>query len=63
MLETDPIQSAHRSIVAAAEATLKGGDPNQLKPALAALLSAMGQGKRAKEIAALPALPYSKVKK
>ena len=60
MLETDPITAANRAITAAAEAVLRGGDPNRLRPALAALMRAMGQGKRAKEIEALPVLPYVK---
>lgn len=62
MLETDPVQHAHTAIVAAAEATLRGGDPNQLRPALARLLTALGQGKRAKEVMALPPLLYVKPK-
>lgn len=63
MLETDPIADANKAIIAAVEATLRGGDPNRLRPALAGLLRATGQGKRAREIEQLPGLQYLKPKR
>lgn len=58
MLETDPIQSAARSLHSVVAEVLAGGDPNRLRGPYCALMRAMGQGKRAREIEALPQVPW-----
>jgi hypothetical protein len=60
MLETDPIDQAQRSLASVCLEVLRGGDPNRLKGPTCALLRAKGNGKQAREIDALPPLPYVK---
>ena len=63
MLQTDPIASASTALIAASLDVLKGGDPNRLRGPYCAYLRAIGRGKQAREVEALPVLPYTKVKK
>jgi len=62
MLEVDPIATAQTSLLSVAMEVMRGGDPNKLRGPLAALLRAKGQGKQARELEALPPVPYVKPK-